>query len=578
MPVPRILLPPFLGPAPDEDGVTGGRGPGGRMAHPQSPRSFGGKKPPWRHLVQGALWTLALLLFLVLQVSPLVNRVTEDESMLVYDAHRVSQGQVPYRDFFGLWAPGGYFVFSGGSWGWWSRPETGCRYLQVGVILLFTVLLARVFRPWGRWAWPLSALFPVALFPQCAFMGNHWFAVMAYMGAVLLADWLREAPDMPWAWGALGALAALAGWFLQTQGFLAVILVLLTVLFVGRRPAGNLPGKAARAVGGALAATVLLLAPLFIAGAGKGLLRDAVLWPLANYRKPGNVADVPLLDGFSDRIAALFIRPDGVGGLVWIMVAVAGGVLFLALLLGFALLCAASLRNLARVSARHEAFTPGKTTASVLTLLALLLFWRVNPAWVHFIYALAPVLLLWCFVPPKNWHERWRKVYGPALSFLLACAVLYHGRSYLEAPHAGWEYLDVDRVDRESPLNQSLRALPFMGAGDTIAVLPSGGDNYLYTYPAAVGYTQLFVLELDHHTLEDHERAAGEIARRRPKLVLLHAVNEASFMAPGDPISKVVRQGYERWTRTPSVVVYLRKDVLTAVQPKPLPGVDGSLR
>lgn len=530
-----------------------------------------------RFMSQGFFWTLAALLFLVLQVSPLVNRVTEDESMLVYDAHRVSQGQVPYRDFFGLWAPGGYYVFSGGPWGWWGRPETGCRYLQVGVLLLFTVLLARSFHRWGRWAWPLAALFPVVLFPMCGFMGNHWFAVVTYMGAVLLAARLRKAPDMPWAWVALGALAALAGWFLQTQGFLAVILVLLTVLFVGR-PAGNLPGKAVRAVGGALAATVLLLAPLFLAGASSEMLRDAVLWPLANYRKPGNVADVPLLDGLSDRIAALFIRPDGTGSLVWIMVAVAGGVLFLALLLGFVTLCAASLRHLARVSARHDAFTPGKTTASVLTLLALLLFWRVNPAWVHFIYALAPVLLLWCFVPPKNWHERWRKVYGPVLCLILACAALYHDRSYLEAPHAGWEYVDVDRVDRESPLNRSLRGLPFMEAGDTIAVLPSGGNNYLYAYPAAVGHTQLFVLELDHHTLEDHDRAAREIAERRPKLVLLHAVNEASFMAPGDPISRVVRQGYERWTRTPSVAVYLRKDVFASVQPKPQPGVDGGLR
>lgn len=530
----------------------------------------------WR-LWPNLAWTLAVLLFLVLQVSPLVNRVTEDESTLVYDAHRVAVGQVPYRDFFGLWAPGGYYAFSGGPWGWWGCPETGCRYLQVVVILLFTLLLARSLHRWGRWAWPIAALFPVALFPMCAFMGNHWFAVMAYMTAVLLAARLRESPGLAWTWPALGAVAALAGWFLQTQGFLAVILVLLTLLLVCK-PAGMLADKTARAAGGAVAATVVLLAPLLLMGAGRDLLRDAVLWPLANYRKPGNVADVPLLDGLSDRIAVLLVRSDGAGFPVRIIEAAAGGILLLVLLLGFAGLCILSIRHLGGVLARRASFTFEKTTASVLTLLALLLFWRVNPAWVHFIYALAPVLLLWCLVPPKSWHERWRKVYGPALCFLLACAALYHGRAYLEASHALWEYGDVDRVDRESPLNRSLRALPLMGPGDTIAVLPFGGNTYLYTYPAAVGYTQLFVLELNHHTLEDHGRVAREIAQRRPKLVLFHAVNEASFMAQGDPISSVIRQGYARWTQTPSVAAYLRKDVVASLLPHPQGTLDGGPR
>lgn len=133
----------------------------------------------------------------------------------------------------------------------------------------------------------------------------------------------------------------------------------------------------------------------------------------------------------------------------------------------------------------------------------------------------------------------------------------------------------MDRVDRESALNQSLRALPFMGAGDTIAMLPFGANTYLYTYPAAVGYTQLFVLELDHHTVEDHGRVAREILQRRPKLVLLHAVSEASFMAPGDPISRVVRDGYVRWTQTPTVVAYLRNDVSASLHPQPQSPSDG---
>jgi hypothetical protein len=400
---------------------------------------------------------------------------------------------------------------------------------------------------------------------MCAFMGNHWFAVMTYATAILLAARLWEARggggSQTGSWIGMGALAALAGWFLQTQGFLALVLVLLTLLLL-REPPGTLPRRTVLAACGALGSSALLLFPVLLDGGGGSMVKDALLWPLANYRKPGNVADVPLLDGLADRMAALCIRPEGANFLGWILGSVAGGVLYGALLLGLAGLLIASLRHLGRVAAHRETFATESTPASVLTLLTLLLFWRVNPAWVHLIYAMAPISVLWCLVPSKTWHERWRKVYGPALCCLLVCAALYHSRSYLEVPHAGWELVDVDRVDRESALNRSLRALPFMRAGDTIAVLPFGGNTYLYTYPAAVGYTQLFVLELDHHTLEDHNRAAQEIAQHSPKLVLFHAVSEASFMAPQDPISKAIRNGYTRWTQTPSVVAYLRKDLM----------------
>jgi len=60
--------------------------------------------------------------------------------------------------------------------------------------------------------------------------------------------------------------------------------------------------------------------------------------------------------------------------------------------------------------------------------------------------------------------------------------------------------------------------------------------------------------------------------------VLFHSVNEASFMETRDPISRVIREGYARWTQTPSVVVYLRKDVLAPIQPKHQPVANGGLR
>jgi len=220
-----------------------------------------------------------------------------------------------------------------------------------------------------------------------------------------------------------------------------------------------------------------------------------------------------------------------------------------------------SIASLLMVLRRKDAVARQRTTASLLTLLGMVLFWRTNPTWVHFVYAFAPLLLLWLLVPSERWMGRWRRWAGTAMVAALVLGGTYHLCGVLRGSRALWEYTDVDRVDRESPLNRSLRELPFMTPGDTIAVLPSGSNNYLYTFPAAIGYTQLFVLELRHHTVQDHERVATQIAENRPKLVILHRICESSFMDEGDPISREIKKGYVRWDQSPAVVIYLRKDV-----------------
>jgi hypothetical protein len=381
----------------------------------------------------------------------------------------------------------------------------------------------------------------------------------------MVASGAADGGGRSWEWATLGALAVLTGWFLQTLGILAVVLVLLALLGTGGR--ASLLRRSTSVACGALATGALLLSPLLWSGAVGDMVRDAIFWPLKNYRKAGNVADVPLLSGLGDRLAAIPASPEAMGAPGRVVVALAGWGLHLLLLLGIGIMLAGSLWHIGRAVSGGLPNARPRTAASILTLVSLLLFWGVNPAWVALVYTMVPAAVVWCLSLKDDWHGRWRRLYGPALCLLLACGVLYHGRNYLHGPHALWEYCDVDRVDRESPLNRSLRALPFMSAGDTIAVLPSGGNTYLYTFPAAVGYTQLFVLELNHHTVGDHRRVAGEIASRRPKLVILHRPSEESFMAPDDPLSGVIRGGYGRWTATPAVALYVRKDVSGQVAP-----------
>jgi|WetSurMetagenome_2_1015567.scaffolds.fasta_scaffold11008_2 hypothetical protein len=520
------------------------------------------------------LCAAAVLLFLLLQVSPLVNRVTEDESTLVYDALRVSGGEVPYRDFFSLWAPGGLYVFSGGPWGWWGSPETGTRLLQVAIVFAFTLLLLRALRRWGAWACPLAAVFPVVLFPMSPFMGNHWCAAMAYTGAVAAAGAIVEGAGR-WAWFALGALSATAGCIMQTEGPPALVLVLLVVLL--GRGARSLKRVLPPTLAGAAGALCLWLGPLLLRGAGLAMARDAVLWPLLNYRRPGNVADLPLLADLPDRLGSLLATPGQGRGAIASVASIAGVVAYLAVLGAAAALVLISVLHLLDVLRgkmhRGQASPAGPrggeasvaTMASILTLVGILVFSRANPTWVHLVYTLLPITLLWLQVPSDGWILRWGRFAGWAVVAVLILSSTYHLRSYAAERHALWEYGDVDRVDREGPLNRSLREVPFMRPGDTIAVLPSGGNTYLYTYPAAVGYTQLFALELGHHTVEDHRRVAEQIVRNRPKLVLFHRIAEASFMDGADPISGAVADGYVRWSESPAVAAYLRKDVAADV-------------
>jgi hypothetical protein len=145
---------------------------------------------------------------------------------------------------------------------------------------------------------------------------------------------------------------------------------------------------------------------------------------------------------------------------------------------------------------------------------------------------------------------------------LLGAGVICHGALLLQHVPAGWELTDVDRVDRESPLNQSLRESRLLKPGDTIAVLPFGGNIYLYSYPAALGYTYLFPLRYGYHELNDQRKAAEELKRNKPKLILVHKVAYRDFLTPGTPIAEVLTQDYVPISETPALVVLERRSGL----------------
>ena len=525
---------------------------------------------PW--LLPGLI-TLFLTLFLILQVSPRVNRVTEDESMVVYDAHRLVEGEVPYRDFFSMWTPGALYPLSGGPWGWWGRPETGTRYLQVLLVLAETLVLASLLREKRPWNLLLAAVLPLVLFPMAPFMGNHWMAALLYGASIMAALALMKAPQNRWGWVGLGALAATTGCFMQTEGLLALILLLFTVLGTSSRLA-DAGKRAVLTAAGMGVAALLWIGPLFPLGAGRAFIHDALLWPLANYRKPGNLVDRSFLWDLPGRLALLWNHPPGVGSLAWLCSAAAGTFLYLALLGCLAAASLYSLYYLGWVVFGRRTLEPALTTASILTLAGAGIYAHVNPTWVHIIYAATPIFMLWALVLSGRGCRAFHRACAGLLLVVLACGIFFFTRGYWGARHRAWDFFDVDRVDREAPLIRSLRAMPFMHKGDTIVVLPAGGSDYLYAFPAAIGYTQLFALQQGQYTKADHRRAAEEIETRRPKLIVIDRINERDLLAPSDPLSGIIRKNYVPWSQTPAVTLYLRRDLVAPhglVQSPPSP-------
>jgi len=520
------------------------------------------------------VWGAAVLVlvFLVLQVSPLVNRVEEDESTSVCDAHRLVRGQVPYRDFFSLWAPVGGFVLSGWPTGWGERPETAARYIQVILLLAAFLLLAFRFRCFDGSGSIPAMILPIVLFPMAYFNGNHWLAILLYCGAILAAERLWHDPANKGNWLLLGFLAGTAACTMQTEGTLGALLLLFTVLTTSQNPREAV-SRGGRALVGVAGAGVLWLGPLLLLGAGKRFFRDVVWWPLVNYRKPGNIVDMPFLWDLPGSLRAVWALPVGENAALHSVVATAGTLLYVFVLMAFLTACIFSIFHLAVVVFRRRHADPALTTASVLTLLSIGLYARVNPTWVHITYAFTPVFVLLCLVGTPGMSARLRKALRAVLVLVLVCGAVFNCRAYLTRVHHVWEYTDVDRVDRESPLNRSLRSLPFMEKGDTVAVLPAGSKVYLYAYPPAIGYTQLFTLDEGHYDIEDHRRVAKEIAEHLPKLVLMDKINQKGFLSKEDPISSVLKTHYSMWSQSPSVSAYVRKELLRGfIRPTGEPG------
>jgi hypothetical protein len=498
---------------------------------------------------------MLVLAVLAVQISPVMNPPKWDEFIVVYDAHRVTVGQVPYRDFFNFIPPGVFLVLAATFKAAGASSLTVGRYVSsFGMIALFG-LAAWAFRrrSWSGSASCLwAAVVPVALFGFWAVPSHHWMAAACAAGIVAAVG--RGGALRSGEWFSAGLLTGLAGTFVQTAGVsLAAFCIVLTMMSLENR-AKNTGALAA----GVAAVWVPLLLAFFLMGAAPGFFRDVILWPAKNYARGGNENAGAALQDLPWRLSNLVATYKADPSAPRAIVTLAGFLLYAAVAVAALTMLAFCALSLFRVL-RHRKIQDPMPVASLLAIsLAVGLAARGNANWLHLIYLLALLGPL-CLASTDPWSawKPWCRVFATILlGLLIAAGALYQTRGlWVHVPEA-WEWTDVDRPIRDQAVNRWLRTPGILAPGDTIAAFPEGGEVYLYAAPAAVGYTYFRPLVERYNSYEDHVAVAAQIEVKAPKFILVPPGMERDYMDLSSPVGRVMSARYERGATVGNAVIF----------------------
>jgi hypothetical protein len=456
---------------------------------------------------------------------------------------------VPYRDFFNFIPPGIFFVLAGLSKAVGGTTLTLGRYAALAVAVATALLAAWTLkrRGWGSWpACAVAGIFPLCVYPFWAVWSHQWLANLC---VIALLAWFAGGPAGMMRWPVAGLLAGLALLCLQAQGLQA--LVLCAVFLLTEREGGAWARIGGTALGG-----LLVWGPfagfLALAGAWSPFFQDTWTWASENYSRAGNENSGPLLQDLGWRLGDILQRfsagtlPGGV------LTALAGMALYLSLLGAMVLLVALAAMGLVRILKARRIEGPWLASAVLVTVLEAGLVLSGNPNWLHCLFALFPLLLLWAGSKKEfriSIPEGAKRVATWVLAVCLVAGAAYHARGLWQHWPQPWEWTDVDRPIREQPINRLLRSPGVLAPGDTVAAFPEGGEIYLYSAPAAVGNTYFLPLSQHYNSLKDHERVAREMEQTRPRFVLVTPDLEKDYLDEASPVGRLLRDKYRRtWT------------------------------
>ena len=170
---------------------------------------------------RAAWWLLpaaGVALFLLPLVSPVIIYPKWDEFIVAFDAQRLLDGQVPYRDFFNFIPPGVLYFLAAAALPAGKVTLTLARYASLLVILANWLVLRLALQRagWGRGhALLLSLVYPVCLYPFWPVASHHWLVHLACMGFLLTAA--GGEAIQPARAALIGFWAGAAGTVLQTE-------------------------------------------------------------------------------------------------------------------------------------------------------------------------------------------------------------------------------------------------------------------------------------------------------------------------------------------------------------------------
>lgn len=517
-----------------------------------------------------ALLALALL---ALQISPVLNPPRWDEFIVVYDAHRVATGQVPYRDFFNFIPPGIFLVLGAVFKALGASTLTLGRYMALGAMVATWGFLATALR---RGGWPARAAclwaltVPLSLYGFWAIPSHQWLAAASAAG--FLAALSGPEPRRGREWFTAGLSVGLAGLFVQTAGAtLSAASLVLLGLSHSRR------GRAAALwLAGLLSAWLPVALWLALSGGLGAFVRDVIFWPLENYTREGNENSGAPLQDLPERLADIgrVLRTDP--SAQRLLTSTAGAVLYAAVAVAALILVACACVGLARILKTRELGRPHLPAAILATFLLLGLTARGSANWLHLLYMMALLGPLWLVALGgwNHWKPKARTGAEVLLGALLVSGALYHARGLWFHSPGAWEWADVDRPIREQAINRFLRSPGVLAPGDTVAAFPEGGEVYLYSAPAAVGTTYFLPLDQHYNSLKDHERVAREMERARPRYVLVTPDLEEDYLDEASPVGRLLRKEYRRAGVIGLAVIYAQSH--SSVEQDRLPGGRGT--
>lgn len=487
-----------------------------------------------RRNVFDALFAGALLIGTAVYLEAMPQNLNPaDEAIHLYDAKRILQGEVPYRDYFTFITPGYMYVMAGLFFIFGTTIETARLATAVlhgaNVALIYATCRRLGVRP--GLAWPAALAYPLVCQPAWPIASQHWLSTFLCVLALFICSGVRQRSRGLVAAGiVLGLLVGVQqhrGAFMAA-GVFAWILLDRAVERRFRPVSGPVLAPVARLAGGVLIVAAPLSLAIIAAAGLEPVWADLVVFPLSTYRPKfksewGHV--VPLLawqgsftfPGFLKALPA--VLPVALGRLVVLLV---------------------SRRD--EVEARRLTLLIAFCIASVLSI-------AYYPDFIHIAF-IAPAFLV-TIAHCVEWPVRLLPTGGPlraaaalaAVAFLvLSGARLYRNfwRAWEAHPHS--RTTAFGRIDFANPVEIELY--------DTLReLMRTAPSRYLYCYPI-VSHLYLMVDATNptpygffFTAFNGIEQAADVIrnlsAKQPPYIVFLDP-----FVAADDPVALWIREHY----------------------------------